>query len=664
MSNFWWSAPMRSYSWEPRGGTLCFTVDTIHYHAAERAPARRAAVMPTRPAEQAMSLMRSLLFLVLLAPGARAAALQALPAVELGEVVGLDRAIGWARVAPDGQSIVLMQEGGGEAWLFERRDGSLRKLGIHWSANVVWSPHGSQLAFGRSDDRGGYSVWTLSTTPGAAPRRLAVHDSDYPVYSPDGSSIAYARHAGADCEGCQELLVVPARGGEPRVSISAVPGPFAWSRDGRWIYYHTTTADTFHFMRVAPAGDVRQTLFTTPRVHHIEIGLSPDDRYLAVAMGMDVCCCCAPGSAHAHADLALAIWTADGRHLVRHQLPHGVTPLAWTPDNRIIAVRAEPHRQLRIMNADGSRNRMIAADWSHPQGAVLSPDGARLAFQAGSSDDLRLGIMPVSGAGARILDDLPVSTPPVWSPDGRTVAVVTRTAAGMQIAMIDAATGSVRRGPLEPGIGGPVGWRADGRGLLYSVSAAGNGDAAALRELRADAGSARNVSEIVGRGRFINEQNWTNLVGGRLLHYSAGGARVHELAENLSGPFGFSADARRFAAAVAADPGDNTYLMRVGIDALTFEITLPGGLRPVAGTPAQWHPSGTHFYIIVRNPQSERQGILAVPVSGAAPRLIPLPADEQVTHFTLTADGSRIVYAADLPPRQVLLELDVTSLLR
>jgi Tol biopolymer transport system component len=609
-----------------------------------------------------MSVVGTLLLIVLLGPATRAAAQQALPTVELGEVVGLDRAIGWARVAPDGQRIVLMQEGGGDAWLFERRDGSLRKLGIHWSANVVWSPRGSDLAFGRADDRGGYSVWTLSTIPGAAPRRLAVHESDYPVYSPDGSSIAYVRYLDGECAGpqCQELLVVPARGGEPRVSIPAAAGPFAWTRDGRWIYYHTTTPDLFEFMRVPASGGVKQTLFAMPRVHHIEIGLSSDDRYLAMAVGQDPCCCCNDNT-HQRAELALALWTADGRHLVRHQLPHGVTPLAWTPGNRIIAVRAEPRRQLRIMNADGSRNRIVEADWSHPQGAIPSPDGSRLAFLTGSSDSLRLGVMQTSGAAARIFD-LPQTSPPLWSPDGRAVAVITRSADGAQIAVIDAASGSVRRGPLETGIRGPVGWRADGRALLYAVPGATDG-VTELRELR-ETGTMRNLGEVAGRGRFINEQNWTDLLGGRLLHYSAAGARVQQLAENVMGPFGFSADARRFAAAVTPAQGDNVYRMRVGSDGRVSDITLPGGLRPVAGTPAQWHPSGTHFYIIVRNPQSERQGILAVPVSGAAPRLIPLPADEQVTHFTLSGDGSRIVYAADLPPRQVLLELDVTSLLR
>ena len=56
----------------------------------------------------------------------------------------------------------------------------------------------------------------------------------FPRWSPDGTSITFH----GDPQGRPDVLVVPARGGEPRVLTSSLPGGGFpnFSRDGRWIY--------------------------------------------------------------------------------------------------------------------------------------------------------------------------------------------------------------------------------------------------------------------------------------------------------------------------------------------------------------------------------------------------------------------------------------------
>ena len=56
--------------------------------------------------------------------------------------------------------------------------------------------------------------------------------------------------------------------------------------------------------------------------------------------------------------------------------------------------------------------------------------------------------------------------------------------------------------------------------------------------------------------------------------------------------------------------------------------------------------------------------IVAVSITGAPARVIPIPAGQSVAAFDLSHDGAWIVYSADVTPRQTLVELDLSSWLK
>jgi hypothetical protein len=124
--------------------------------------------------------------------------------------------------------------------------------------------------------------------------------------------------------------------------------------------------------------------------------------------------------------------TADGSRVRR--LTNGEGP-AWSPDGRRIAfVRGG---ELRLIAADGSGERLLASgreSWV-PGEPSWSPDGTKLVFGVGYGDGLSgdVFVLDVSTAGSPVrligtgspnAGNAPVPAWPRWSPDGRSITLV------------------------------------------------------------------------------------------------------------------------------------------------------------------------------------------------------------------------------------------------
>lgn len=182
----------------------------------------------------------------------------------------------------------------------------------------------------------------------------------------------------------------------------------------------------------------------------------------------------------------IAVVDADGSHLrvLTHDKVTETSP-AWSPDGRQIAfVRPTPHTsdQLWVMNADGTHKRALTRFRNAPQlfgqadepDLSWSPDGRQIVFAAWPTNQggvQQLYLVTVRTHAVRRLTNLSVGTGnPVWSPNGRWIAVLGNMAPD-RIFLVSPGTHHVHQLTYR---GGPVGglglaWSPDSRRLAFNM---------------------------------------------------------------------------------------------------------------------------------------------------------------------------------------------------
>lgn len=137
---------------------------------------------------------------------------------------------------------------------------TLRQLtsGPFPSRDPVWSHDGESIVFvsNRQDDfDGSYrtDVWTVPAEGGEPVQLTSSESAKFsPAFSPDGRHIAYM-DGGDGVYSVQDLVLIPATGGEPRVLTAALDrwvSAFEFSEDGRWIYFSYDNAGGTELGRV------------------------------------------------------------------------------------------------------------------------------------------------------------------------------------------------------------------------------------------------------------------------------------------------------------------------------------------------------------------------------------------------------------------------------
>lgn len=212
----------------------------------------------------------------------------------------------------------------------------------------------------------------------------------------------------------------------------------------------------------------------------------------------------------------LYVMRPDGSDVVR--VATGTRVFSWSPDGRSIAV--DQGGTLRVVAADGSAGRTLAAAGTGIYAPVWSSDGSQIAFGRGADGLL---VVPADGSGGATLVDAdaayhswtpdgrlsairnstaPVvyerdgtsrvlatdawgSVPPAWSPDGSRVAYLSN-----RIMMV-AAAGSGARPLTEPCCGSefagsPLAWSPDGRRVAFI-------DGADVRAVAVDSGEVTTL---------------------------------------------------------------------------------------------------------------------------------------------------------------------------
>lgn len=384
-------------------------------------------------------------------------------AVEEGTWMNID-------VSPDGQTIAFDLLG--DIYTMPITGGTPTRIaeGLAYETQPRFSPDGKRISF-TSDRGGGDNIWIMNRD-GSDKRQLTTENfrlTNQATWSPDGQFIAAKKHFTTQRSlGTGEVWLYHVSGGDGVVLVKKPSeahqkelGEPTFAPDGKHIYFtrNTTPGPIFQY-----AQDSNNQIFAIER-YDMETGESeqvaggeggavrpapsPDGKKLAYVR-----------REHTHSrlyvrDLATGedrkVYDALDQDVQETWAVTGVYPnMAWTPDsasvvfwaggkiNRVdLATGKASVIPFRIADSRGvidpPRPPVAVApdtfETKMPRGAAVSPDGSRVVFETLG----QLWIKPMAGGTARRLtrDEQAMEGYPAWSPDGRTIAYVRWTDAGL-----------------------------------------------------------------------------------------------------------------------------------------------------------------------------------------------------------------------------------------
>lgn len=176
----------------------------------------------------------------------------------------------------------------------------------------------------------------------------------------------------------------------------------------------------------------------------------------------------------------------EKRAQLTHNAFNGTYPV-WSPDGERIAYVAKDNSEIRVMNADGSRNRALtdAAPDTLYVTPRWSPDGSAIAYASGARTDpdpvawpdLHIWRMRADGTGKVMLTSGNFGDfAPTWSPDGEYIALASnRSRDGYHIWRVNADGANplqMTRASIDPATNYPIEqkmpmWSPDGRHIAY-----------------------------------------------------------------------------------------------------------------------------------------------------------------------------------------------------
>jgi Tol biopolymer transport system component len=259
---------------------------------------------------------------------------------------------------------------------------------------------------------------------------------DFAAWSPDGSIYAAVLAGQADTT---TLALVQANGTVTRnVAGLRSVGSVTWSPDGAWL----TTAGGRDLLLKADGTLVRElpgTASWTPGGRHLVVSTAdptllvgrPDGSELRSIGSFPTPAAWAPDESRFAFARDGDIWTAaldgtDVRNLTAFPLG-GAGTVSWSPDGQSIAVAQS--RGLWLMHRDGSARQFVDLGQSadrFPTHVAWSPDGRWIARDLWVNDgaDLRARVILIAADGSSAIG-IEDASDPVWSPDGRYLAVAT-----------------------------------------------------------------------------------------------------------------------------------------------------------------------------------------------------------------------------------------------
>jgi len=407
--------------------------------------------------------------------------------------------------SPDGRQVVFRGERNGRTglWLLNIGSGGPRQLTQlpdpdGYDGDAAWSPDGRIISFLRI-------VPPSSTTPlrsaimlldpvSATTRELSITGIpkvivNNPVWAAGGKHIAFVTR---NAPNGGQIWSVPITGGQatPITNDSAQASAPAFTADGRFLAYFAPDSDGRLQIWVqsitresTPSGPAIKVTnhkdVTATRIRWLVDGnallYSANGRLWKVAVSGG-----RPTEIPFTAELSIkrarrALPNARFPEPGRHEPARGFRGLALSPDGSRIAMLALS--KLWIMPVDGSRPRAVANVPVEATSLAWSPDGAEVAWSAGTAGEADLFATNLTTGALRQITAWPGREIfPTYSPDGRHLAFVHSHKDGM-LYLIDARAGNVAHaqatnlGSVGLNWTSPPQWSPDSDGLLVSGEA-------------------------------------------------------------------------------------------------------------------------------------------------------------------------------------------------
>ena len=317
---------------------------------------------------------------------------------------------------------------------------------------------------------------------------------------------------------------------------------FAWSPDGRWLYYTSDAAPTGTdaIFRVPSAGDEPALLSRTPEGERPEpvqqLTVSPDGNTLYFTQARyfqaytNVYRMPATGGVPealtfndaviqtdpqpAPDGRTLAFWQRTGRgtkiHLLDLENPTWTRLLlpdegqdrgaSWSADGKLAFTRGGA---IHVVDRPGGDSRLLVRDDfdGGAGGGVWSPDGTRMAVTNGASGFPQIGVVDVAaGTIAPITYEAREHSSPAWSPDGAWLVYVRNDEVGMSRELVIArsdGTGEPRVLTTGNGMRSSPAFSPDGSRIAFLESTSVR--TTDVWSVRPDGGDLRQVTRSMGR---------------------------------------------------------------------------------------------------------------------------------------------------------------------